>query len=68
MDIDVVVITLSAPIWHIQRQALYLHIMGDATVPWFGLIPPIGCQGTQKMANKMMWMMTKWVLQQQWMS
>ncbi len=32
----------------IQGHALYLYIMGDATVPWFGPIPPIGCQGTKK--------------------
>ena len=25
-----------------------IYIMGDATVPWFGPIPPIGRQGTQK--------------------
>ena len=30
---------------HIQGHVLYLCIMGDATVPWFGPIPPIGHQG-----------------------
>ena len=48
MDIDVVVFTLLAPVWHIQGHSLYLYIMGDATVPWFGPIIPIGRQGTQK--------------------
>ncbi len=47
MDIDVVVFTPS-PVWHIQGHALHLYIMGDSKVPWFGPIPPIGCQGTQK--------------------
>jgi hypothetical protein len=48
MDIDVVVFTPSAPVSHIQGHALHLYIMGDSKVPWFGPIPPIGCQGTQK--------------------
>ncbi len=48
MDIDVIVFTLSAPVWHIQGHALHLYIMGDPKVPWFGPIPLIGCQGTQK--------------------
>ncbi len=48
MDIDVVVFTPSASLWHIQGHALHPYIMGDATVPWFGPIPPIGRQGIQK--------------------
>jgi hypothetical protein len=52
MDIDVIVFTLSALIWHIQGPALHPYIMGNATVPWFGQIPPIGCQGTQKRLTK----------------
>ncbi len=40
------------PYWHIQVHALYLHIMGDAAGPWFGPIPLIGCQGTQKRLTK----------------
>jgi hypothetical protein len=53
MDIDVVVFTPSAPIWHIQGHTLHLYIMGDSKVPWFGPIPPIGCQGTQKATGGM---------------
>ncbi len=53
MDIDVVVFTPSAPVWHIQGYALHLYIMGDSKVPWFGPIPPIGCQGTQKATGGM---------------
>jgi hypothetical protein len=34
MDIDVVVFTLLAPVWHIQGHSLYLYIMDEATVPW----------------------------------
>jgi hypothetical protein len=52
MDIDVIVFTPLAPVWHIQGHALYLYIMGDATMPWFGPIPLIGCQGTQKWLTK----------------
>ena len=52
MDIDVAVFTPSPLIRHIQGQALYLYIMGNAAVPWFGPIPPIGCQGTQKRLTK----------------
>jgi hypothetical protein len=52
MDIDVVVFTFLAFVWHIQGHALHLYIMGDATVPWFGPIPPIGRQGTQKGLTK----------------
>ncbi len=52
MVIDVVVFTLSAPVRHIQGHALHLYIMGDATVPWFGPISPIGHQGTQKRQTK----------------
>ncbi len=37
---------------HIQGHALYLYIMGDATVPWFGPIPLIGYQGTLKRLTK----------------
>ena len=50
MDIYVIIIifTPSAPVWHIQGHMLHLYIMGDATVPWFGPIPSIGHQGTQK--------------------
>ena len=48
MDIDVVVFTSLAPVWHIQGHALHLYIMGDSKVPWLSPIPPIGCQGTQK--------------------
>ena len=48
MDIDVVVSTPPAPVLHIQGHALHLYIMGNSKVPWFGPIPPIGCQGTQK--------------------
>ena len=51
MDIDVIIFTLSAPVWHIQWHNLHLYIMGNATVPWFGPIPPIGCQGTQKVTG-----------------
>jgi hypothetical protein len=53
MDIDVVVFTLLAPVWHIQGHALHLYIMGDANLPWFGPIPPIGRQRNTKMATKM---------------
>jgi hypothetical protein len=52
MDIDVVVFTLSAPVRHIQGHSLHIYIMGDATVLWFGPIPPIGRQGTQKRQTK----------------
>jgi hypothetical protein len=60
MDIDVVVFTPLAPVWHMQGHALYLYIMGATAVPWFGPIPPIGHQGTQKSDKKlqkenMMW-------------
>jgi len=51
MDIDVLVFTPLAPAWHIQGHALHLYIMGDTTVPWFSPIPPIGCQGTQKVTG-----------------
>jgi len=51
MDIDVIIFTLSAPVWHIQWHELHLYIMGNANVPWFGQIPPIGRQGTQKQRN-----------------
>jgi hypothetical protein len=51
MDIDVVVFTPSAPIWHIQGHALHLYIISDSTVPWLGPISPIGCQGTQKVTG-----------------
>ena len=51
MDIDVVVFTPSAPVWHIQGHALHLYITGDSKVPWFGPTPPIGCQGTQKVTG-----------------
>ena len=53
MDIDAVVFTPSAPVWHIQGQALHLYIMGDSIVPWFGPTPPIGFQGTQKATGGM---------------
>jgi hypothetical protein len=53
MVIDVVVFTPSAFVLHIQGQSLHICIMGDATVPWFGPIPPIGCQGTQMVAGGM---------------
>jgi len=52
MDIDVIIFTLSALVWHIQWHELHLYIMGNATVPWFGPIPPIGRQGTQKRLTK----------------
>jgi len=48
MDIDVVAFIPSASVWNIQWHEFYLYIMGDAAVPWFGPIPPIGHQGTQK--------------------
>ena len=48
MVIDVIVFTPLAPVSHIQGHSLHIYIMGDTTVPWFGPIPPIGCQGTQK--------------------
>ncbi len=51
MDIDVVVFTPSAPVLHIQGHALHIYIMVDTTVPWFGPIRPIGCQGTQKVTG-----------------
>jgi hypothetical protein len=48
MDIDVKVFTPLAPVWHhIHGHALYLYIMGNAAVLWFGPAPPIGHQGTQ---------------------
>ena len=53
MDIDVIVFTPSAPVSHIQGHALHIYIMGDATMPWFGPIRPIGCQGTQKVTGGM---------------
>jgi len=34
------------------RPPFGTSIMGDATVPWFGPIPPIGRQGTQKWPTK----------------
>jgi hypothetical protein len=34
MDIDVVLFTLLAPVWHIQGLSLHVYIMGNATVPW----------------------------------
>jgi hypothetical protein len=52
MEIDVVVFTLLAPVWHIQGHALHPYIMVDAAVPWFDPIPLIGCQGTQKRLTK----------------
>ena len=48
MYIDVIVFTPSAPVWYVQGHALHLYIMSDAGVPWFGPIPPIGHQETQK--------------------
>jgi hypothetical protein len=51
MVIDVVVFTPSAPILHIQGHSLHIYIMDDATVPLFGPIPLIGCQGTQKVTG-----------------
>ena len=48
MDIDVIIFTFSALIWHIQWHELHLYIMGNVNVPWFVPIPPIGRQGTQK--------------------
>ncbi len=51
MDIDVVVFTPSAPIWHTQGHALHLYIMGDTTVPWFGPIPPIGRRTQKRLVN-----------------
>jgi hypothetical protein len=48
MDINVVIFTLSALVWHIQGHRLHPYIMVDAAVPWFDPIPPIGRQGTQK--------------------
>jgi hypothetical protein len=38
MDIDVVVFTPSAPIWHIQGHALHPYIMGDALVVFYRVI------------------------------
>jgi hypothetical protein len=52
MDVDVIIFTLSAPVWHIQGHVLYPYIMVDAAVPWFDPIPPIGRQGTQKQPTK----------------
>jgi hypothetical protein len=52
MDIDVIVFTLLAPVWHIQWHALHLYIMGNAAVPWFGPIPLIASQGIQKRLTK----------------
>jgi hypothetical protein len=68
MDIDVIVFTMLAPVWHIQGHTLHPYIMVDAAVPWFDPIPPIGHQATQKGVNKTMWMMTKRALWQRWMS
>jgi hypothetical protein len=51
-NIDVVIFTPLAPLLHMQGHMLYLYIMGDAAVPWFGPIPPIDCQGTQKQLTK----------------
>jgi hypothetical protein len=42
MDIDVIVFTPSAPVWHIQGHTLHLYIIVNATVSWFGPIPPVG--------------------------
>jgi hypothetical protein len=53
MVIDVVVLTPSAFVLHIQGQSLHICIMGDVTVPGFGPIPPIGCQGTQMVTGGM---------------
>jgi len=54
MVIDVIVFTPPAPVSHIQGHSLHIYIMGNATVPWFGSIPLIGCQGTQKVMGGMM--------------
>jgi hypothetical protein len=52
MDIDVILVTLSAPVWNIQGHVLHLYIMSNADVPWFGPIPLIGRQVTQKQFTK----------------
>ena len=52
MDIDVVAFIPSASVWNIQWHEFYLYIMGNAAVLWFGPIPPIGRQGTQKKQTK----------------
>ena len=52
MDIDVMVVTRSAPVWLIQGHVLHLYIMSNADVPWFGPIPLISRQVTQKQFTK----------------
>lgn len=52
MDIDGMVVTLPAPVWHIQGHLLHLYIMSNADVPWFDPIPLIGRQVTQKQFTK----------------
>jgi hypothetical protein len=60
MDIDVIVFTPSAPVWHIQGHVLYLYIMGDCALVWSNSSdwPP----RNTKAATEMIWMMTTWAL------
>ena len=39
------------PPFHISKGTHSIYIMGDTTVPWFGPISLIGCQGTQKVTS-----------------
>jgi hypothetical protein len=56
MEIDVILFTLLAPSTSMGTRSIYISIMimvmGDAPVPWFGPIPPIGRQGTQQLLKK----------------
>jgi hypothetical protein len=44
MDIDVVVFTLSAPVWHIQGHALHPYIIVNAAVPSFDPTPQLAAK------------------------